>query len=315
MRPLAARAVIPSLASLALRLRRAPLSPSSLAALLQGGDSYLVFRRAVTELFPQEEAEILSARTERGSRENARVSEFLRRFEAHYFPVYEVEEYEQFALGIPFVRNGWSIDRLHDLDTRTGELLLLALALQPFEPGTDTRLSILDAAEVHVGRDLLLEIPEQGLAPSGLHERLDGTPYVGAAEFADWIWGATDTAFLDLDDEVEIVDAEWTSQNVLELAGQWRRAEAILDRISALASWLEADPTGHFARLLRAALGHDSSLDYQRMRRLHACEITEAGLVPVSHDEGSDLALPMGGPAGGGSGGGPLEAAPGLSPG
>ena len=61
---------------------------------------------------------------------------------------------------------------------------------------------------------LLAAIPEGGLTPTDLHARLDGTPYVAAAEFADWQWGQTETIFLDADDEVD-VDVEWTRENSL----------------------------------------------------------------------------------------------------
>ena len=283
--------MIPGLQALGRKLRRAPVSPASVAALLECHEAYLAFRRILREIFPEEEAEILATHQAGGSRENARVWEFLHLVEARYFPVYEVDDYEQVVCGIPFVRNGWGYDRFHELDLRTGELLLFALCAQPFEPGYDTRLSILDAAESHVPRCVLSEIPEQGFDPAGLHERLDGTPYVAAAEFADWLWGATDTVFLDLDDEVEVMDADWTKELVLELAGQWRRASGILDHITEFASWLEADPPAHFAKLLDAALGRDAHLDYLRIRRFYACEITQEGLVPIPHDE--PITLPL----------------------
>jgi len=283
--------VIPGLSALGRKLRRAPVSPASVAALLGSHEAYLAFRRILREIFPEEESEILAAHQAGGSRENARVWEFLHLVEARYFPIYEVDEYEQVVCGIPFVRNSWGYDRFHELDLRTGELLLFALCAQPFDPGHDTRLSVLDAAEAHVPRHVLSEIPEQGFDPAGLHERLDGTPYVAAAEFADWLWEATDTAFLDLDDEVEVVDADWTREIVLNLAEQWRRASGILDRIAELASWLEANPPVHFSQLLDAALGRDAHLDYQRIRRFHACEITQKGLVPIPHDE--PIALPL----------------------
>ena len=59
-----------------------------------------------------------------------------------------------------------------------------------------------------------------------------------------------------------------------------------------VAAWLEADPPKRFSRLVDAALGRDAHLEYQRMRRLHAYEITEAGLVPID-DTGDSVALPL----------------------
>jgi hypothetical protein len=249
------------------------------------------------EIFPDAAAEILAAEQPGATREQARVWAFLHWVEAELFPVYELEDYDQVAWAIPFIRDGWSYDRLHELDLPPGRLLLLALCAQPVPTGMDSRLPLLDGAERYVPRSLLLEVPDGGLEPPALHERLDGTAYAGAAAFADWLWGETGTVFLDLDDEVEVSDADWTREIVDELARQWRIATVLLDRVDALAAWLEADPPVRFARLLDAALGRDARLEYERLRRLHVCEITEAGLVPIPRDHDAEpgpLPLPMG---------------------
>lgn len=102
--------------------------------------------------------------------------------------------------------------------------------------------------------DTLLRLPLGGLRNETLHARLDGGHFAAAAEFADWAWGLTGTAFLDFDDTIEIVDAHWTRAIVDDLAAQWCQADAILRRIDDLAAWLEADPPAHFAELLDAAL-------------------------------------------------------------
>lgn len=100
-----------------------------------------------------------------------------------------------------------------------------------------------------------------------------------------------------MDDEVEVVDAEWTRENVAELSEQWRQAQAIQDRIGSLAAWLEADPADHFARLLDAALARDPHVTYLHERRFYDHEITEHGLVPIVPDDAPDLALLVGAPA------------------
>jgi hypothetical protein len=285
-----------SLSALGEALQRTPVAPTSVVDLLARQDAYRAFRQIVRDVFPEAEAEILGAAARDADRESARVWAFLHKIEAEHFPVYELDEYDQVLGGIPFMRNAWSSDRFHELDLRLGELLLFALCAQPYESGYDSRLALLDAAETHVARALLAELPPGGLSPAELHERLDGTPYAAAAEYADWLWGETGSVFLDVDDEM-VVDAEWTRDNVLELAGQWQHARAILDRIGELANWLEGDPTTRFARLLDAALGRDAHLEYERMRRCYACEITEAGLVPVPHDDTDGEPVPLG-PAG-----------------
>ncbi len=276
--------MIPSLEALGEALRRAPVAPLSLVDLLERHDAYIAFRQIVREVFPDAEAEILAATGANGDRESARVWAFLNRVEAELFPVYDVDEYDQVLCGIPFVRNAWSYERFHELDLSAGEMLLFALCAQPYMSGYDSRVALLDAGEAHVPRALLAEIPEGGLTPAELHERLDGTPYAAAAEFADWLWGDTGSVFLDVDDET-VADIEWTRENVLELADEWRLARDLLDRTGELARWLEADPAPRFAHLLDAALGRDAHLEYERMRRFYACEITEQGLVAVPHTE------------------------------
>ena len=62
------------------------------------------------------------------------------------------------------------------------------------------------------------------------------------------------------------------------------RAKGILDRIGKLTAWLEEDAPVHFARLLDAALDRDPRLNYERQRRLYACEITPEGFATVPHD-------------------------------
>jgi hypothetical protein len=177
---------------------------------------------------------------------------------------------------------------------QAGELLLSTLCAPAYDDGA--RLVLLDAAEQHVSRMLLAAIPDGGLTPTDLHARLDRTPYIAAAEFADWLWGQTETLFLDADDDVD-VDVEWTCENVDLLAEQWHRAEEILDRIAALTRWLEADLPTRFARLVDAVLERDHHLAYLQERRCYAFEITPDGLVAVQPDESDAVPLPIGAPA------------------
>ncbi|MFN8472134.1 MAG: hypothetical protein U0822_08100 [Anaerolineae bacterium] len=268
-------------------LRRTVARPRSAAALLACHASELEFRLVVQAIFPDEAADIWQVRQAGTSRETARVEAFLRRVEERFFPVYEAEEYDQVAWAIPFVRLGWSYEDFHDLERRMGELLLLALCEAP----VDIRVALLDRAEAYIPPETLARIPPEGFGRDNLHAQFDGTSCAAVAEFADWLWGETGTAFLDLDDEIEVTVAGWSRENVLDLAEQWRAAQGILDRIEGLINWLEADPAARFAQLVNAALGDDTYLLYERTRRLYELEITERGLVPVEHD---DVALPLG---------------------
>ena len=277
------------------RLRRTPVAPVSLAALLGGASVVTEFRRIVRAILPDEADTILAARQPGTDREASRVWAFIERIQ-RLFPCIELDEYEQVVCGIPFWRNAWDDERLHDLDLPAGQLLLLALCMQPYE--LDSRVALLDACERYVGSDLLRRIPEEGIHPRELHARLDGTPLEPAAAFADWVWGDTGTAFLDLTDDMEVADADWTRENVDELARQWTLAEVLLERVSAFCAWLEADPARRFEQLLGAALGEDARPRYLQEQPLYACELTEAGLVPVTHPhdhaEPVSLAVPLG---------------------
>jgi hypothetical protein len=99
--------VIVRLRALAQHLRRAPVAPTSVAALLERHEAFLAFRAIVRGIFPNAEAEIMSARENGANREAARCWAFLHKVEAELFPVFEVEEYDQLIYAIPFVTNGW----------------------------------------------------------------------------------------------------------------------------------------------------------------------------------------------------------------
>ncbi len=241
--------------------RRSPPLPTSLAGLLDGRSGAPAFRRAVEAIFPEHAPAILAAERPGATRREARVAAFLERVEADLFPVYELDgwyagdddPYDFVLQGIPFQRFGWGEEDYHELGRRDGHRLLFALCRQPYDDA-GAHLALLESLEPLVPLDTLLRLPLGGLEAETLHARLDGGRFAAAAEFADWVWGATDTAFLDYDDTVEIYDARWTREVVDALAEQWRRADAILRRIDDLAAWLEGDPPARFAALLDAAL-------------------------------------------------------------
>ena len=271
-----ARLASPS--SLARALRpRLPL-PTALAGLVRPDGAYLAFCRVLREVFPEAAAGLLATPPGPGeSREEARCAAFVRKVEAELFPLYECDSYDQLAWGVPFARDAWSYDRVHELDLPPGALLLFALCEQPYLADDGSRIALLDAVAALLPSELVREIPPEGVHPEELHRNLDGTPYAAAAGFADWVWGETGTVFLDVDDEAE-GEVAWTREHVAELAAQWRRASALLDGITTLERWLEHDPPGRFARLLDAALGRDPRLRYERERSLYACELTPDGL-------------------------------------
>ena len=229
---------------------------------------------------------ILGARSVEERREVARVEAFVRTVST-LFPVDECDSYDGVVGGVPFVRLGWDIERIESLDSRPGELMLLAVCEWPYDLGPGPRVALLDALAGLVPAEVLREVPEGGVAPETLRGRLAATPYLPAADFADWLFGQTDTVFLDFDLECECEVIEWTPENVAELAAEWRLADGILTSVGDFADWLEIDPAARFASLVRASLGRDPSAIYRQRRRLYACEITPAGLVEIAPDAGS----------------------------
>ena len=242
--------------TLAQRLRLGPPRPLALVTFIGNIHAELAFREMVRRLLPAATDRILSGGQRGLDRAAERVWAFCSAFERKYFPIYELDELEPLVYSIPFQRMGWSYDAFHDLDLRVGTLLLRALCSEPYESTVGARVPLLQSLAEHVSipHDLLVRIPDDGIRPTDLHTALDNTPYAAAAEFADWTWGQTDLAFLDCDDDVEVVDAEWSDENVRELARQWKLASALMDRVAALEAWLEQAPATNFALLLETVL-------------------------------------------------------------
>jgi hypothetical protein len=253
--------------ALAKRLRRGPPAPLSLVHLLGHLEVELAFRDLVRRFLPDHAESILTTGASGTHREADRAWAFCAEFERRYFPIYECEELEPLVYSIPFQRFGWSYDAFHEIDGRPGTLLLRAVCAEPYDATMGARIPLLEAvAELGVPYSVLRRIPAEGVSPSDLHTRLDGTRFSAAAEFADWTWGQTDLAFLDFDDEMEIADADWTEETIQELTRQWQASEAIMNRVFALQEWLERSPGRNFAELLSAVLPQSG----RRNRRSHA---------------------------------------------
>jgi hypothetical protein len=241
--------------ALARALRSGPPLPTDVVRMLGNVEVELAFRELVHRLLPVDAGAILGVDSVGRDREATRAWAFCEAIERRYFPIYEYDEIYPLIYSIPFVRQGWSYDDFHDLNQRTGTLLLRAICAEPYEANLGARVPLLEAVEsLGVPRDVLSRVPGDGISPHDLHQSLDGTAYAAAADFADWTWGQTNFAFLDCDDDMEVVDAEWTEENMQELKRQWQGARALTDRVSALEVWLEQNLPEHFLRLLEAAL-------------------------------------------------------------
>lgn len=244
---------------LAQFLRRNPPGPLSLVRLIGHLDVELAFRELVRRLLPDQAEAILAGRYGRADAEAERAWAFCTSIESRYFPIYEYDEVEPLVYSIPFQRFGWSYDAFHGVDQRPGTLMLRALCAEPYDATMRARVPLLEAVEaLGVPRVALRRVPHDGVSPTDLHAKLDGTRFAAVAEFADWTWGQTDLAFLDFDDEVEVGDADWSDEVVQDLSRQWQTAQAIMNRVAALEEWLEQAPALHFAELLDAVLREPS---------------------------------------------------------
>ena len=132
-------------------LRRTPVTPTSVAALLDGHAAQLEFRRIVEEIFPdgcrRDPGRPSAGRT---ARADARGGILRSRRRRALSRVRSWRSTSRSQAACPFVRNGWSYERHHDLDLHAGELLLSALCAPAYDDGA--RLALLDAAEQHVPR-------------------------------------------------------------------------------------------------------------------------------------------------------------------
>lgn len=212
--------------------------------------------RLVRTVFPDHAAALLAAGTELSpdERESERVAALVARV-GELFPLYEVDCYELVAGGIPLYCQGWGYEDLHELEAyRPGRLLLLALVEGPFDAWDGGwRLALLDALEAMLPPAVLDRLPPAGMGRETLGLRLGETPYAAATDFSAWLWAETGTVFLDVPEGADVVDAEWEPEVIADLADQWRRARALLDRVEVLERWLEAEPGPRFAALLDAA--------------------------------------------------------------
>lgn len=154
---------------------------------------------------------------------------------------------------MPFYRFGLTYDEVETWDGRTGHLLLMIAVLGDTMPGLAAHCDVL-REEMGIADETLALIPADQRDPTALDAALAGTPYAATGDLARWLYGDTGSCFLDATWEMQVLDNEdWTPGLIAALTTQWRAAEALMARVDALATLLEAAPDAHFAALLRAA--------------------------------------------------------------
>jgi len=189
-------------------------------------------------------------------RETVRVEVFLDHV-ATLFPSEYPGRYRDLLAGIPFRREGWW-DTGQDLASLPlGDLLLLAVAADPY----DTEFH--DALREYLPTfglpaALLDELPPGGATPGELASHCLGTRWEAVAHYAAWVHGCTDSVFLDCSPEDTPYAIAWTRENVALLTEQARAAERPLRAIHDLSTWLVADPVRRCAELIAAVTGDRS---------------------------------------------------------
>jgi hypothetical protein len=241
--------------------RRRPRSPIAVARLVSHPPPERHFRGIVRLVAPDALGHIWRARHPGRSPEAARVAAFLgllrdEGFELarHPFPTYY--RYRDVTDGIPIALYGWDDEELSQLDSwRPGFQLLYSLC-EPFwgtSEEVELREDLLDGWRLAGARPALVDrLPLDGFARPVLRARLGEGPFRAAADFADWIHGATGNLYLDPLDEEYL---PWSGPNLERAARAWAAAEPFLDGVYDLAEWLEEDERAHGEALLAAALG------------------------------------------------------------
>lgn len=244
------------LAVLADRLRFAGRPPSltSLFVRLEQVEEYALFVNLIREYLPEREQEILRPADPYGQ-----IAAFASRFEDHYFPLHpgvidEVEGYSEITYHIPVIVMGMSDDDYHEIphSYRSGFVLMTYLLADLYDEAGGTRVPLAEACLQHVSAEIVNRVPQGGLEPGVAHRLLDGSPYEAVAAWADMLTAATGNPFLDISSEDlgYYQQPTWDRETVEDLTQRWREAEAVQERLSRLAEWLEEDPPARFGEML-----------------------------------------------------------------
>lgn len=265
----------PSAVAVADALAARPAGPRSLAGAIERDLYFRVevparFVEIVATAFPDDAAvqgAILDAGGPGCPDEAARVEAFLAAVDQWLFPVEDwFEEYDAVIRAIPFRPLGFEAEALEELSERPGYQALIAL-VAPDAPAAAPRSELLHG-RCGVSPATLALLPREPPPLGLLHRRFAGGPHAAVVDMARWLRAETGTAFLDNTYETtEWHWWPWTAWHVAELVDQWASADALLDRVNALADWLEEDLPRRFRDLLLLAGRRDAGGRSRRAAR------------------------------------------------
>ena len=238
-------------------LDRGPPLLSALMMCFGEAQDYAEFVQLVREYLPDLENDVLGAGGPEGM-----VMAFARLFGERYFPLadhwLEIDEEEGFAgitSFIPVAFNGLSEDDYHFLTDRRAGFLLAAL-LVDFEremclEGEGIRITVMEAVEGTVSRELLERLPGQGY-PLGFLRQEVPAGLAGLVRIAEYLCHDTGCCFLDCSSEDVLYDPPmWDRETVEYLTGQWEMHETIDGEVRAFMEWIEESPEDRFRELVR----------------------------------------------------------------
>lgn len=232
------------------RLVAGPPSISRIIMLIKGADSVRNFIELVKEYLPERQKEIL--------RGGPNLELFARYFSEKYFPLdidpfVEDEALEYMENYIPVGCEGWSEDDYTSISLRAGFTLAWSLMESPYTYGQGNdggRTALLEKVAHLTAPSLVERIPLEGYPAEVLHAKFDRTEYEGIASIADVLFKNTGTYFLDTSIEDEYGSIEWDRGNVDRLTMEWRRSEAIWEKVMKMVKWLEESPFHRLRKLL-----------------------------------------------------------------
>jgi hypothetical protein len=252
-----------ALSLLAEMLKAGPPQLTEIIGCLEQIETVKEFRALVRMLLPEYESKIMAAPR------NRRVYKFCYYFGQEYYPLPANTDCPpaDWVNGMPVELLAMSYSAYHELQMRSGYLLLLSLVIYPFEgderdleediPGRGARVPLLDMVQRIIGDEIVSRIPRDGWTAEELHRMTDGTKYDGVGAFADW--ACSSTGCVVLDSSYENCDYEegsgeptflWTKRNVDILTGEWPKVQEIRGKIDHIVEWLEQDQISRFRELL-----------------------------------------------------------------
>ncbi|MBI4294661.1 MAG: hypothetical protein HY669_00665 [Chloroflexi bacterium] len=232
-----------------------PAKLSVMVTLMDEVEDYQDFKRLIAEFVPEAAPEILKA----GSPADT-IAAFAEAFGQRYFPLSNgmidaSASFSDLLRFIPIETFGWEEDAYHDIPTDTRQGIILSSLLVDFEgelgwDGDGVRVTVLEAAEGFISRELLARVPPRGYPLDSLRGALSRR-YRGLLYFAEQLCHDSPNQLLNITyEDVWTGPPEWDRAVVEQITEDWRD---FLKKDKAMVSfweWLEKKPEARFRVVL-----------------------------------------------------------------